>query len=365
MELRLFSLAFAAWLAVSAPARAASWPDLLNYQGQLTDALDNAVSDGSYSVLFSLYTVPGGGVPFWAETQAVNTSKGLFTVVLGSSVPLSGLLLANSASDLWISLKVGSDLEMAPRQQLLPAVYATHALDSDTLGGRPLGIAAFNVVQLDAAAMIPPGTVASSSLAPPLSLTGSAAPFLLSVTNSSALAGAYAATIYQGGGGSAVNAAVYASANSTKGRAFQALAQDTNFYSDAAARPLYGFFHNDLNSIPAAIGVFSRSSCTDCTAGYFYNSSATTGAGAALYVNGRMALPLTSGSFTTGNNVSSFTLTNSYIRSAANTTIILTPLSNITPSWWISSIGAVTNQAVISFALNVSNVSFQYSIMGK
>ena len=333
---------FATLLTLSclAPALRAStvtWPDLLNYQGQLTDPSGLAVADGSYTTVFKLNTVPSGATPaLWTETQTVTTSKGLFNALLGSVTPLGGILLPNAGSDLWIGFKVGSDAEMTPRQQLVPAVYATQARNAATLGGMPPGTAAFNVVQLDASAKIPAGLVGSSSLSLPLSLSGSGGVYNLSVNNTS-----------------------------VAGSAIVAQANGTNFSSDASDRPTYGFFHNDLNPAPGAIGVYARSSCSDCSAGYFYNISATAGAGAALFVNGRLSLPVTSGTFTTGNNVSSFTITNSYIRTAANTTVVLIPMSNINPRWWLSSVGAVANQAVISFSSSVSAVSFQYVILAK
>ena len=333
---------FAAFLTLSclAPALRAStvtWQELLNYQGQLTDPAGLAVADGSYTAVFKLYTVPSGATPaLWTETQTVSTSKGLFNALLGSVTPLGSILLANAASDLWIGFKVGADAEMTPRQQLVPAVYATQARNAGTLGGMALGNAAFNVVQLDAGAKIPAGLVGSGSLSLPLSLSGSGGVYNLSVNNTS-LAGT----------------AIVAQANST------------NFSSDASDRPAYGFFHNDLNPAPGAIGVYARSSCADCSAGYFYNISATAGSGAALFVNGRLSLPSTSGSFTTGNNISSYTITNSYIRTADNTSILLTPMSNFSTRWWVSSIGAVANQAVISFSGNTSGASFQYVILAK
>jgi hypothetical protein len=33
---------------------ASTWPNLMNYQGQLTDSSGNAVADGPYSITFSL-----------------------------------------------------------------------------------------------------------------------------------------------------------------------------------------------------------------------------------------------------------------------------------------------------------------------
>src|SRR5512138_2208797 len=52
-------------------------PQMLSYQGRLTDTLGQPVPNGDYSVAFRLYTAPSGGSPFWSETQDVTTRDGL------------------------------------------------------------------------------------------------------------------------------------------------------------------------------------------------------------------------------------------------------------------------------------------------
>jgi len=64
-------------------------PQVLSYQGRLTDAKGVPVPDGDYSITFKLYTVPNGGSPFWSETQNVTTRDGLFSVLLGSVTPIT------------------------------------------------------------------------------------------------------------------------------------------------------------------------------------------------------------------------------------------------------------------------------------
>jgi len=63
-------------------------PQMMTYQGRLTDASGVPVPNGEYSVAFKLYTQLSGGNPFWSETQRVTTRDGLFSVLLGAVTPI-------------------------------------------------------------------------------------------------------------------------------------------------------------------------------------------------------------------------------------------------------------------------------------
>jgi hypothetical protein len=86
--------------------------------------MDNAgalVPDGNYSLTFKLYNVAAGGSALWTETQSpVAVSRGGFSVILGSVVPLSGL-----AFDVpyWLGITVGAGTEMTPRVALASSPY--------------------------------------------------------------------------------------------------------------------------------------------------------------------------------------------------------------------------------------------------
>jgi hypothetical protein len=111
-------------------------PRMLSYQGRVTDNLGNPVADTTYSVLFSLYTVPSGGSAFWSETQTVRTSAGLFSVLLGSVTPIGAL---PDAGALYLGMKAGADPEMTPRLRIVSAAYAyltERAANADLLQGR-------------------------------------------------------------------------------------------------------------------------------------------------------------------------------------------------------------------------------------
>lgn len=111
-----------------------SVPQLLNYQGRLTDPSTGApVADGDYNITFSIYDVPTGGSALWSEIDTVTVSKGFFNILLGNINPVSVTLFDGSES--WIGITVAPNPEMAPRQRIATVGYAFkayHAHNADT-----------------------------------------------------------------------------------------------------------------------------------------------------------------------------------------------------------------------------------------
>ncbi len=107
-------------------------PQLINYQGKLTDAKGNSI-DGTFSMLFSIYTTENGGTALWSETQNVTVTDGLFSVLLGTNTAIPYSVFAESVT--YLELKVGSDPAMTPRQRMASVGYAMHSYDADKLGG--------------------------------------------------------------------------------------------------------------------------------------------------------------------------------------------------------------------------------------
>ncbi|OPZ44453.1 MAG: hypothetical protein BWY93_00529 [Euryarchaeota archaeon ADurb.BinA087] len=89
----------------------------ITYQGILTDSSGNPLT-GSYSVLFSLYDVASGGSALGTDTRTVDCTNGLFT----TPVTFDSSFFDGRA--LWLGVKVGSDPEMSPRQEIRPVPYA-------------------------------------------------------------------------------------------------------------------------------------------------------------------------------------------------------------------------------------------------
>jgi hypothetical protein len=105
-------------------AEAITIPQMLSYQGKLTDTLGQPVPNNDYSVMFKLYTVPSGGSPFWNETQSVKTRAGLFSVLLGLVTPIGSV---PGAGALYVGMAVGGGSELVPRLRIASAAYAYKA----------------------------------------------------------------------------------------------------------------------------------------------------------------------------------------------------------------------------------------------
>jgi hypothetical protein len=105
-------------------------PKMINYQGMLTQSDGKTpVTNGNYSILFSIYNTSSGGSALWSHTYNLSVTNGLFNVILGdSSAPI------NLAFDTtyWLGIKVGADLELSPRIRLTSVGYAYRTQWSDT-----------------------------------------------------------------------------------------------------------------------------------------------------------------------------------------------------------------------------------------
>jgi hypothetical protein len=88
-------------------------------QGRLTNAAGNPVPDGDYSITASLYTALSGGTALCFDNDpTIAVTNGLFNMVVdGCSAYITG-------GTLYVGIKVGSDLEMTPRQEIYPVPYA-------------------------------------------------------------------------------------------------------------------------------------------------------------------------------------------------------------------------------------------------
>jgi len=96
-------------------------PQTLNYQGYLTDAGGNSVSDGNQNITFRIYNVSTGGVALWTEARTVTTSDGVFSVVLGENTPID---LAFD-TQYYLGITVGAT-ELSPRTKLASSAYASN-----------------------------------------------------------------------------------------------------------------------------------------------------------------------------------------------------------------------------------------------
>ncbi|HEC77698.1 MAG TPA: hypothetical protein ENI34_00970 [candidate division WOR-3 bacterium] len=107
-----------------------SVPQLLNYQGYLTDSLQIPLDD-TLDMVFKIYDASSGGNELWNETQTgVIIERGVFSVLLGSvnAIPDS-VFTAGTAR--WLELTVGGEV-LSPRTRITSVGYAYTATYSDT-----------------------------------------------------------------------------------------------------------------------------------------------------------------------------------------------------------------------------------------
>lgn len=108
----------------------------ISFQGKLTNPDGTNVTNGTYSIVFSMYTVASGGSAVWTETQgSVQITDGIFQVNLGSVTSLPGSVDFNSGN-IYLGVQVGADPEMTPRILFTASPYA---FNSDKLGGLSSG----------------------------------------------------------------------------------------------------------------------------------------------------------------------------------------------------------------------------------
>ena len=121
-----------ALIALAASANA-EVPQLINYQGRLTDNAGDPVPNAQYSILFTIYD--NSETIIWQETHAsVTTSDGLFNVLLGAGDhPVYGPLTGShfSGAERWLGIKVNGDLEIVPRTRLTSVPFSYHSLNAD------------------------------------------------------------------------------------------------------------------------------------------------------------------------------------------------------------------------------------------
>ncbi len=116
----------------------AAVPQLINYQGVLTDSTGSGL-DTTVSMVFTIYDDPSAGVSVWTETQPVVTvSAGLFNVLLGSVAPILDTVFNGTTR--YLGIAVAGDPEISPRTALVSVPYAQRVSTVDgATGGIILG----------------------------------------------------------------------------------------------------------------------------------------------------------------------------------------------------------------------------------
>ena len=116
-------------------------PQVINYQGRLTDAGGTPLADGPHGVRFIIWYDSTSTNPLniaWdSGPTTVTTDKGLFSIKLGSPPQPALSYIPFYDSLLFLGITVGADPEIAPRTRLTSvpfAMSATNAVTAQTAG---------------------------------------------------------------------------------------------------------------------------------------------------------------------------------------------------------------------------------------
>jgi hypothetical protein len=112
-------------------------PQLINYQGMLTDGDGYPVTDSALMVHFRICDAQIEGAVLWEESHVLDVQNGIYNVILGSTLE-PGTLDPNffDTDSLWLEVEVdGEPGPMTPRQRLTSVPYALKAEDAETLDG--------------------------------------------------------------------------------------------------------------------------------------------------------------------------------------------------------------------------------------
>ena len=138
----LRAVAVIIWMTCLATTPSAQQGATIPFQGQLTNQAGEPLSPSTpLSLTFRLYKTPVGGAVLWEEVQPnIMVISGRFNVLLGSRVRFPNLEMFKGSVYLGITIDDGkettADVELRPRQAIVPAVSAVIAFDSDKLAGR-------------------------------------------------------------------------------------------------------------------------------------------------------------------------------------------------------------------------------------
>jgi hypothetical protein len=112
-------------------ARAQSVPQLINYQGRLTNAAGQPLTDGStVDLTFAFYGAATGDTAYLTVLQEdVLVTGGIYNVLIGSGTITPGTesTLADvfqKHTEVWMGVKVDMETEMAPRSRITSVPYA-------------------------------------------------------------------------------------------------------------------------------------------------------------------------------------------------------------------------------------------------
>ncbi|MFC1889292.1 hypothetical protein ACFL4G_06005 [Thermodesulfobacteriota bacterium] len=133
MEAMVCTIALAAVFGLGSmiPVAMAGIPQEINYQGHLTDDSGNPI-DGSVAMLFAIYDQETDGTELWSEgPMTVLVEEGMYSVILGETVPLTPTLLDGPC---WLEVIVEGEY-LVPRERITSTPFTIEAREADTVDG--------------------------------------------------------------------------------------------------------------------------------------------------------------------------------------------------------------------------------------
>jgi len=119
-------------------SRAWSAPELINYQGRLTDSAGQPLDGVTADLTFTFYGVETGSTPTYLTVlqEDVVVTKGIYNLLIGSGTVTPGVEsgladVFQKHQDVWMGVKVDSDQEMTPRERITSVPFAINAAHVD------------------------------------------------------------------------------------------------------------------------------------------------------------------------------------------------------------------------------------------
>lgn len=137
-------------LLAAAPQALAEVPMRLSYQGFLTDSVGNPVT-GTWTITFSLFTQPTGGVAFYETTRDAECLLGIFSVEFGDEAGNEISAEPFIGGEVYLELIIETDggpVPLSPRQRVVSNPYSLasgtaqvcdEAMNAAQLDGTPAG----------------------------------------------------------------------------------------------------------------------------------------------------------------------------------------------------------------------------------
>lgn len=110
-------------------------PEYINYQGILVDNAGNPVSDGAYTITFTIHEDAVVDTPVWKEEQNILVINGIFNAMLPSDSVNFPFPDDVFKAGRYLGVKVSTDAEMTPRQPLSSSPFAFLSQNAEMLDG--------------------------------------------------------------------------------------------------------------------------------------------------------------------------------------------------------------------------------------